>query len=58
MMTCIDADLPGGTRARAWVSLHAIVVEVHGRYTVATDVHTDRAQLAEIAAVLTEASQP
>lgn len=54
----IDADLPGGTRARAWVSLHAIVVEVHDLYTVVTEAHADREQLAEIAAVLTEASQP
>lgn len=60
MIARIDTDLPGknGDRARAWVSLDAIVVEHAGIYTVATRGHVDRGQLAEMARVLTEASQP
>lgn len=58
MIARIDTDLPGGKRARAWVSLDAIVVEHAGIYTVAVRHHVVRDQLAEMAAVLTEASQP
>lgn len=54
----IDTDLPSGSRARCWVNLNVIVVEHAGRYTVAQHRHMDREQLAEVAAVLTEASQP
>ncbi|HYS41155.1 MAG TPA: hypothetical protein VEO01_36535 [Pseudonocardiaceae bacterium] len=58
MIARIDTDLPGNDRARAWLSVDAIVVEHAGIYTVATRAHVDRHQLAEMAAVLTEASQP
>lgn len=54
----IDTDLPGGSRARVWCHLDVIVVEHAGTYAVAQRRHMDREQLAEVAAVLTEASQP
>lgn len=58
-MIRIDTDLPGCTRARVWVAEHAIVVEHAGLYTVASrNRDLDREQVAEIAAVLTEASRP
>lgn len=56
MTVRIDTDLPGGTRARAWVNLNAIVVE-HGEiYTLACRHRVGWAELAEIVAVFTEAS--
>jgi hypothetical protein len=53
----VDADLPSGTRARCWVALDVIVVEHDGVFTVAQRRHMSREQLADIALVLTEASQ-
>jgi hypothetical protein len=53
----LDADLPGGTHAQAWVSLNVIVVLVNGDYLIANRHSVQLAELKNITAVLQRVCQ-